>query len=133
MSEQRIITIASNGCVNVKTVDPDINYCHRYVLTPGSDLSDQPADVVEAANIAWTPEVIAARNLAHPPPTAEELAQQALIRARYEAKTQSIIDNLPSWSAVSTSVDNISNLAKAKVFLKKLARITYWLAKDSEA
>jgi hypothetical protein len=37
-------------------------------------------------------------------------------------------DNLPSWDKVSTTVDNIANLADAKVFLKKLARVVYWLA-----
>lgn len=42
------------------------------------------------------------------------------------------IDNLPSWKQVSTAVDNIANLADAKAFLKKLARITYWLARDKE-
>lgn len=42
------------------------------------------------------------------------------------------IDNLPSWNQVSTAVDNIANLADAKAFLKKLARITYWLARDKE-
>lgn len=41
-----------------------------------------------------------------------------------------LIDNLPSWSAVSTAVDNIANLADAKVFLKKLSRVVYWLAKN---
>jgi hypothetical protein len=45
-------------------------------------------------------------------------------------KEQAIIDNLPSWSQVSGAVDAISNLAEAKVFLKNLARIVYWLAKD---
>lgn len=47
-------------------------------------------------------------------------------------KAQAFLDNLPSWSAVSKAVDNISNLTDAKVFLRKLARIVYWLAKNSE-
>ena len=38
--------------------------------------------------------------------------------------------NIPSWSAVASAVDNISNLAEAKIVLKKLARIVYWLAKN---
>lgn len=46
-------------------------------------------------------------------------------------KAQAIIDNLPSWSHVSTAVDNIANLADAKAYLKKLSRVVYWLAKDS--
>ena len=33
---------------------------HRTSLTPGEDLTGQPAQVVAIANAAWTPEVIAA-------------------------------------------------------------------------
>ena len=33
---------------------------HRTSLTPGQDLSGQPANVVAICNAAWTPEVIAA-------------------------------------------------------------------------
>ena len=51
--------------------------------------------------------------------------------ARIAAKAQAIVDNLPSWSQVSASCDAISNLAEAKVFIKKLTRIVYWLAKDT--
>jgi hypothetical protein len=47
-----------------------------------------------------------------------------------EAKAQAIADNLLSWSQVSDVVDAISNLAEAKVFIKKLARVVYWLAKN---
>jgi hypothetical protein len=32
---------------------------HRYVLSPGEDLANQPANVVAIANAAWTPEIIA--------------------------------------------------------------------------
>ena len=35
------------------------NY-HRYVLSPGDDLSDQPADVSAVANAVWTDEIVAA-------------------------------------------------------------------------
>ena len=52
--------------------------------------------------------------------------------AKQQAKMQAFLDNLPSWSQVSTAVDNISSLAEAKVFIKKLSRIVYWLAKDKE-
>ena len=34
----------------------------RYCLTPGSDLSGQPAQVVAVANAIWTRQVIAAYN-----------------------------------------------------------------------
>jgi len=50
--------------------------------------------------------------------------------ATQKAKVQAMVDNFPSWSQVSTAVDNISNLAEAKTFIKKLARIVYWLACD---
>ena len=33
---------------------------HRTSLTPGQDLTGQPANVVAIANTVWTPEVIAA-------------------------------------------------------------------------
>jgi hypothetical protein len=33
---------------------------HRTSLTPGQDLTGQPANVVAICNVAWTPEIIAA-------------------------------------------------------------------------
>ena len=35
---------------------------NRYCLTPGSDLTGQPEQVVAIANAIWTPEAIAAYN-----------------------------------------------------------------------
>lgn len=49
-----------------------------------------------------------------------------------QTKLASIQDNLPSWNVVSNAVDNITNLAEAKTYLKKLSRVVYWLAKNSE-
>jgi len=63
----------------------------------------------------------------------EQVAIREAEAARLEAKRQAIIDNLPSWTQVAGAVDAITNLADAKVFLKKMARIVYWLAKDTEA
>lgn len=63
-----------------------------------------------------------------PPKTSEQIAEEA----RIAAKTQDFLDNIPSWAGVSTAVDNIANLADAKVFIKKLARIVYWLARDKQ-
>ena len=61
------ITITENGSVMVrestKVLEDDIELSksyHRNVLTPGQDISDQPANVVAVCNIAWTPEVISA-------------------------------------------------------------------------
>lgn len=48
------------------------------------------------------------------------------------AKATAFESNLPSWAQVATAVDDISSLAEAKAFLKKLARVVYWLAKDQE-
>ena len=143
---ERIITVTDDGVVNVRTMDEETHYNHRYCLTPSSDLTGQPEDVVTAATEAWTPEVIAAWNLAHPPPTAEELAQQALMQARQQAKMQSIIDNLPSWSVVGGKFNSMladakaaTNLAQAKAVLielinvqKKMARVLYWEVKVTE-
>ena len=47
------ITIIENNVEIVKTY-------HRFTLTPGQDLTGQPAQVVAIANTVWTPEVIAA-------------------------------------------------------------------------
>ena len=74
----------------------------------------------------------AAGGVSGPEFTQVELDQQAAIEAEQAQKAQDIIDNLPSWAHVSTAVDNIANLADAKVFIKKLARITYWLAKNKK-
>ena len=35
---------------------------HRYVLSPGSDLTDQPPEVAAIANAVWTQEIIDAYN-----------------------------------------------------------------------
>lgn len=52
--------------------------------------------------------------------------------AREQARMQALIDNLPNWAVVSNRVDNISSLAEAKDYLKKLSRVVYWLAKNQE-
>ena len=57
---------------------------------------------------------------------------QAAFEANIVAKATAVESNIPSWTQVSTAVDNISNLAEAKAFLKKLSRVVYWLAKNSE-
>lgn len=61
---------------------------------------------------------------------AERIAAEQAEAARVAAKTQAIIDNLPSWAQVSDAIDNaFPNIAQRTV-IKKLARIVYWLAKD---
>jgi hypothetical protein len=61
------ITVTENGTVlyrEATVITDDGNQIaktfHRTSLTPGQDLTGQPANVVAIAQAAWTPEVIAA-------------------------------------------------------------------------
>jgi DNA-binding transcriptional LysR family regulator len=61
------ITVTENGIVlyrEATRIMEDGNQIsqtyHRTSLTPGQDLTGQPANVVAICNVAWTPEVIAA-------------------------------------------------------------------------
>lgn len=75
----------------------------------------------------------------------EILDQNAARAAAQTAKMQAFIDNLPSWSVVGGKFDTMSAAvptatnAQLKDILvelitttKKLARVVYWLAKDTE-
>lgn len=46
---------------------------HRYVLSPGDDLAGKPAEVVAHANVAFTPEKVAAK-------AAQKAAEKAQIK-----------------------------------------------------
>jgi hypothetical protein len=61
------ITVVENGIVLYREATRIIEdgkvltqTYHRTSLTPGQDLAGQPANVVAIAQVAWTPEVIAA-------------------------------------------------------------------------
>jgi hypothetical protein len=61
------ITVTENGIVlyrEATRIMEDGNQLsqtyHRTSLTPGQDLTGQPANVTAICNVAWTPEVIAA-------------------------------------------------------------------------
>ena len=61
------ITVTENGIVlyrEATRIMEDGNQLsqtyHRTSLTPGQDLTGQPANVVAICNVAWTPEVVAA-------------------------------------------------------------------------
>ena len=61
------ITVTENGTVlyrEATRIMEDGNQLsqtyHRTSLTPGQDLTGQPANVAAICNVAWTPEVIAA-------------------------------------------------------------------------
>ena len=65
-----------------------------------------------------------------------EAAQQGIAAEQAAAKLAAEKDtvfenNLPSWSQVQNAIENISNLADAKVFLGKLSRVVYLMAKNS--
>ena len=59
VTENGIILYREATCVMEGDVEISKTY-HRSSLTPGQDLSDQPANVAAICNAAWTPEVIAA-------------------------------------------------------------------------
>jgi hypothetical protein len=75
------ITVTENGIIlyreATKIIEDGVELTkkyHRTSLTPGQDLTGQPANVVAIAQVAWTPEVIAAyeafqaeQALRHPP------------------------------------------------------------------
>jgi len=72
------ITVTENGIVLYREATRIIEdgkvltqTYHRSSLTPGQDLAGQPANVVAIAQVAWTPEVIAAYQ-----------AQQAALEAK---------------------------------------------------
>lgn len=65
------ITVTENGIVlyreATRIIEDGVELTkkyHRSSLTPGQDLTGQPANVVAICNVAWTPEVIAAYNAA---------------------------------------------------------------------
>jgi DNA-binding transcriptional LysR family regulator len=70
LSETKVIdqiTVTENGVILYREAtrilrdDEQIAQTyHRTSLTPGQDLSGQPANVAAIANTAWTPEVVAA-------------------------------------------------------------------------
>ena len=70
LTEEKVIdtiTVTENGIVLyreatriLKDGEQIAQTFHRSSLTPGQDLTDQPANVAAICNVAWTPEVIAA-------------------------------------------------------------------------
>jgi len=74
-------------------------------------------------------EAVAAAELAHYN-SPDQIAKRAEEEARIAAKIQAMVDNLPSWAIVDQAVTDISDLPSAKAFIRKLARVVYWLARD---
>ena len=61
------IEVVENGIVQVREAtrimkdgEQIAQTYHRWTLSPGQDVSDQPANVQAIAQAAWTPEVVAA-------------------------------------------------------------------------
>ena len=71
--------------------------------------------------LAWK----AKGNTPAPAETPEEIAARTAREAKEAQMAQTMRDNLPTFAQVQTAIDNISNLADAKAFLKKLAAVTY--------
>jgi len=73
------ITVTENGTIlyreATKIIEDGVELTktyHRSSLTPGQDLTGQPANVVAVANTVWTAEVIAAYEAATAPAVVEE-------------------------------------------------------------
>lgn len=65
------VTVNADGIVSARKItsiheDESVisSSIHRYVLRPGQDISDQPEHVQSICNAAWTPEIIAAYQVA---------------------------------------------------------------------
>ena len=85
------ITVTENGTVLyreatriLKDGEQIAQTFHRTSLTPGQDLTDQPAQVVAICNVAWTTEVVAAYQAEQAARAAEMAARQAAAEAPQE-------------------------------------------------
>ena len=72
------VEVVENGTLQVRQVTRIMedgkqlsSSYHRWSFTPGSDVSDQPANVQAIANAAWTQQIIAAYEAAQ---TAQRIA-----------------------------------------------------------
>jgi hypothetical protein len=59
----------------------------------------------------------------------DQIGKQRLLDVQ-ALRDKDIIDNLPSWQQVSDIIDSADSLVKLRAIVKKIARITYWLAKN---
>lgn len=62
-----LVEVTPNGTIQVRLANQILDgktvkaeTFHRYCLTPGSDITGEPDQVVTIANAVWTPEVVAA-------------------------------------------------------------------------
>jgi hypothetical protein len=62
----------------------------------------------------------------------QEQAQAEQAQAqKAQQKQQDIINNLPSWQEVDDAITAATTIAALKVIIRKMARVLYWLAKNS--
>jgi len=78
-------------------------------------------------NVDWREylEWLAKGNTPAPAETPKEIAERTAREAKDAQMAQTLRDNLPTYAQVQTAIANISNLADAKAFLKKLAAVVY--------
>jgi len=122
--EVKNINITS-GQVDYRRIDDPVYGGDCVMYHPFTDEATVEAEVTAALN-ASEEEREAAQTAADLAREAERLAAIALA----DAKAQSIVDNLPSWQAVSDAIDAAATLAACKIILKKLARVVCWIAKN---
>lgn len=77
------ITVDGDGVLNVREATAIFDgeqevtkKYHRWIFAPGTDVSEMPANVQAIANVAWTPEVVAAFIAKMEAKAAEEAARQ---------------------------------------------------------
>jgi hypothetical protein len=63
-----------------------------------------------------------------------DVVSEIMIRSKADqvARQNDIQTILPSWAQVEVYLDGLANLADAKAALKKIARVVYWLAKNTQ-
>ncbi len=47
-------------------------------------------------------------------------------------KDKDIIDNLPSWIITKNAIDSATTMGDFKQIIRKMAKVLYWLAKNSD-
>lgn len=113
----RLIESQSGG-----SSEADLEVLIENALSAGYDPGEIEASYIEDSDLAALIEFSK---------TPDEIAAQQAAADAQTAKSQAIIDHLPSWNAVETAVNNIASLAEAKAFLLKLSRVVYLDVKNS--
>lgn len=114
-----LLDIQALNSIGVKTIKDD-GSVHRRVVTPGSDLSGEPKEIVELAAELWTPEVLAdweahmkASEPAPPPPIDRVTSRQFKLQLLAEG----LLDHVEGWvasqgKAIQLAYDNSGTFAR---------------------